>query len=156
MNRIAMQIRLARIEELLYDDKTSLCETIHDTVFVKLLLNILPDISRNIMELIVGVEYHTSSEVLLTYKIKSIFDIKEISDVVDIRGHDLFIAPELLGILTGVSIGSLRGMLVIRTLNSAFKNFPLPIINVTELMASLQADIVKPYSYYPLFKFKYE
>ncbi len=40
----------------------------------KLLLNILPDIGRNIIELIVGVVYHTNSEDLLTYEIKSTFE----------------------------------------------------------------------------------
>ena len=41
MDRVAMQIRLLKIEELSYRDKTKLGETLRETVFVKLLLNII-------------------------------------------------------------------------------------------------------------------
>ena len=44
MDKIAMQIRLVKIEELSYRDKTKLGEALKEPVFVKLLLNILPDI----------------------------------------------------------------------------------------------------------------
>ena len=66
---------MVKIEELSYRDKTKLGEALKEPVFVKLLLNILPDIGRNIIELIVGVVYHTNSEDLLTYEIKSTFEV---------------------------------------------------------------------------------
>ena len=87
MDKIAMQIRLLKIEELSYRDKTKPGEALQEPVFVKLLLNILPDISRNIIELIVGVVYHTNSEDLLTYEIKSTFEIREMETVVCIRDY---------------------------------------------------------------------
>ena len=41
MDRVAMQIRLLKIEELSYRDKTKLGETLREPVFVKLLLNLI-------------------------------------------------------------------------------------------------------------------
>lgn len=156
MDKIAMQIRLLKIEELSYRDKTKLGEDLQEPVFVKLLLNILPDISRSIIELIVGVVYHTNSEDLLTYEIKSTFEIREMETVVCIRDYSVSVAPELLSILVGVSIGTLRGMLVLKSTDSFFCNNPLPIINITELIASLQTETVKQSSYFPFFRFRYE
>ena len=156
MDKIAMQIRLLKIEELSYRDKTKLGEALQEPVFVKLLLNILPDIGRNIIELIVGVVYHTNSEDLLAYEIKSTFEVGEMEAVVCVRDYSVFVAPELLSILVGVSIGTLRGMLVLKSADSFFGNYPLPIINITELIASLQTETVKQSSYFPFFRFRYE
>ena len=153
MDKIAMQIRLVKIEELSYRDKTKLGEALKEPVFVKLLLNILPDIGRNIIELIVGVVYHTNSEDLLTYEIKSTFEVGEMEAVVCVRDYSVSVAPELL---VGVSIGTLRGMLVLKSADSFFGNYPLPIINITELIASLQTETVKQSSYFPFFRFRYE
>ena len=150
MDKIAMQIRLVKIEELSYRDKTKLGEALKEPVFVKLLLNILPDIGRNIIELIVGVVYHTNSE------IKSTFEVGEMEAVVCVRDYSVSVAPELLSILVGVSIGTLRGMLVLKSADSFFGNYPLPIINITELIASLQTETVKQSSYFPFFRFRYE
>ena len=152
MDKIAMQIRLVKIEELSYRDKTKLGEALKEPVFVKLLLNILPDIGRNIIELIVGVVYHTNSEDLL----KSTFEVGEMEAVVCVRDYSVSVAPELLSILVGVSIGTLRGMLVLKSADSFFGNYPLPIINITELIASLQTETVKQSSYFPFFRFRYE
>lgn len=150
-----MQIRLVKIKELSYKNVTEQND-IQEPVLVKLLLNVLPDVNRNIVELNVGVIYHTYSKELLNYEIKSIFEIGEIDAVVQIKDYSVSVAPELLSILVGVSIGSLRGMLVLRTEGSVFENYPLPIINVTELVASLQTETITQRSYFPFFRFKYE
>ena len=121
-----------------------------------MLLNILPDIGRNIIELIVGVVYHTNSEDLLTYEINSTFEVGEMEAVVCVRDYSVSVAPELLSILVGVSIGTLRGMLVLKSADSFFANYQLPIINITELIASLQTETVKQSSYFPFFRFRYE
>ena len=76
--------------------------------------------------------------------------------VVCVRDYSVSVAPELLSILVGVSIGTLRGMLVLKSADSFFGNYPLPIINITELIASLQTETVKQSSYFPFFRFRYE
>lgn len=151
-----MQIRLKKIEELSYKNVTKQNDDIQEPVLVKLLLNVLPDINKSIIELNVGVIYHTHSKDLLSYEIKSTFEIGEIDAVVRVKDYSVSVAPELLGILVGVSIGSLRGMLILRTVGSVFENYPLPIINVTELIASLQTETMTQRSYFPFFRFKYE
>ena len=156
MDRIAMQIRLVKIEELSYKNVTRQDSDIREPVLVKLLLNVLPDVSSNTIELNVGVIYHTHSRDLLNYEIKSTFEIGEIDAILRVRDYSVSIAPELLSILVGISIGSLRGMLVLRTKGSIFENYPLPIINVTELIASLQTETITQSSYFPFFRFKYE
>ena len=156
MDKVAMQIQLVKIEELLYDDKTKPDDDIQETIFVKLLLNVLPDIRKNLMELVVGVIYHTESENLLTYEVKSVFKIKGMNEFVYVQNQNVFVMPQLLNILIGISIGSLRGMLVLKTSESAFKNYPLPIMNIAELVASLQTETVRQYPYSSFLGFKYE
>lgn len=156
MDKIAMQIRLAKIEELSYENRAGTEWNGQEPVFVKLLLNVSPVTSLKIVELVVGVIYHTHSRDILAYDVKSIFEIGEIDALVRVKEYSVSIAPELLSIMIGVTIGSLRGMLILKTQGTVFENYPLPIINITQLVASLQTEPITQRSYFPFFRFKYE
>ena len=68
--------------------------------------------------------FHSNSEDLLTYEIKSTFEIGEMKTVVCVRDYSVSLAPELLCILVGGSIGALRGMLVLKSADSFFLQLP--------------------------------
>ena len=94
---------------------------------VKFVVNIYPDVKRDYFKLITGVRYirHRNfiGQELLFYRIAVVYKI-----TVDTR---------LLALLLSISIGSMRGMLALRTQNTVFKNYPLPLINVSEILTSM-------------------
>ena len=87
---------------------------------VKFVVNIYPDVKRDYFKLITGVRYirHRNfiGQELLFYRIAVVYKIEKLGDL---------------------SIGSMRGMLALRTQNTVFKNYPLPLINVSEILTSM-------------------
>ena len=92
---------------------------------VKFVVNIYPDVKRDYFKLITGVRYirrrNFIGQELLFYRIAVVYKV-------DTR---------LLALLLSISIGSMRGMLALRTQNTVFKNYPLPLINVSEILTSM-------------------
>lgn len=105
------------------------------------------DMSREsaIATVVVGVHYTTlRSQVvrkLMDYTIKARFEVSELSGMVDIEYGDILIPPGLLHLMLSVSIGALRGMVALRTANTFLANFPLPLMNLSEVMAHMDMGI---------------
>ena len=77
-------------------------------------------------------------------------------EYISIEKNRISVKPELLTIMLSVSIGSLRGMLVMRTKNSDFENYPLPLVNVTELVSKIRHPSWYENIIHPFFKFRYQ
>lgn len=105
------------------------------------------DMSREsaIATVVVGVHYTTlRSQVvrkLMDYTIKARFEVSELSGMVDIEYGDILIPPGLLHLMLSVSIGALRGMVALRTANTFLANFPLPLMDLSEVMAHMDMGI---------------
>ena len=66
------------------------------------------------------------------------FGIKDLTHFVKEKEGNILIKHELLALLLGISIGTIRGMIAHRCQDTVFEAYPLPIINITHLMAHLQ------------------
>lgn len=98
-----------------------------------------------IATVVVGVHYTTlRSQVvrkLMDYTIKARFEVSELSGMVDIEYGDILIPPGLLHLMLSVSIGALRGMVAMRTANTFLANFPLPLMDLSEVMNRMDMGI---------------
>ena len=61
----------------------------------------------------------------------------KLGDFVKLENSQVTVDTRLLALLLSISIGSMRGMLALRTQNTVFKNYPLPLINVSEILTSM-------------------
>ena len=74
---------------------------------------------------------------LLFYRIAVVYKIEKLGDFVKLENSQVTVDTRLLALLLSISIGSMRGMLALRTQNTVFKNYPLPLINVSEILTSM-------------------
>lgn len=144
MNNITIQIRLVKIKEcdfnLLTDDKTRKILQI-ENLQVGINTNIIPSLSNNRIKLQITVDYHYINNAILikplSYTMETWFDIINLVHFIEEKDESILINHELLSILLGTSIGTIRGMIAHRCKGTVFENYPLPIINVTYLIANL-------------------
>ena len=92
----------------------------------------------SIATVIVGVHYTTlRSQVirkLMDYTVKARFEVSDLQGLVDIEYGDILIPAGLLHLMLSVSIGALRGRLALRTANTFLSHYPLPLMDLTEVM----------------------
>lgn len=163
MDRIALQMRLMKIKEVSFEyDVTpeQFDDFGGDDVQVNISLNIVPDFENDFLELIMGVTYQDYPDKkphkLLEYRISVLYKIADLERQVTVVDGLVSVKSELLSIMSGVAVGSLRGMLALRSVGTIFENYPLPIINITELIVNLKGDSLKNRMASPLIRFKYE
>lgn len=145
MNNITIEIQLVRIKEnrfkLLTDSQT---EKILRTKGLQVGINIntTPFLSENQIKLSVTINYHyINNSILVTplhYTMDIWFNVNNLDEFIEDKGNSILIKHELLSMLLGVSIGTIGGMIAHRCKDTFLENYPLPIINVTHLMASLR------------------
>ena len=91
--------------------------------------------------MITGVRYirrrNFIGQELLFYRIAVVYKIEKLRDFVKLENSQVIVDTRLLALLLSISIGSMRGMLALRTQNTVFKNYPLPLINVSEILTSM-------------------
>ena len=66
-----------------------------------------------------------------------VYKIEKLRDFVKLENSQVIVDTRLLALLLSISIGSMRGMLALRTQNTVVKNKPLPLINVSEILTSM-------------------
>ena len=129
----SIQLSLEHIEEL---DFT--CPAAKKSINIG---NIYPDVKRDYFKLITGVRYirrrNFIGQELLFYRIAVVYKIEKLGDFVKLENSQVIVDTRLLALLLSISIGSMRGMLALRTQNTVFKNYPLPLINVSEILTSM-------------------
>ena len=110
--------------------------------------------------MVVGVSYITTyrlmQERLLQYTVAAVFEFDDCEGHVSVGGDSCMINTSTMVMMLGVTIGSLRGMLALRTAGTFLKNHPLPIINISELVSRLAYGSDVPFGSRPLFNHVYE
>ena len=104
---------------------------------VKFVVNIYPDVKRDYFKLITGVRYIRRRNFIGQDRIAVVYKIEKLRDFVKLENSQVIVDTRLLALLLSISIGSMRGMLALRTQNTVFKNYPLPLINVSEILTSM-------------------
>ena len=74
---------------------------------------------------------------LLFYRIAVVYKIEKLRDFVKLENSQVIVDTRLLALLLSISIGSMRGRLARLTQNTVVKNYPLPLINVSEILTSM-------------------
>ncbi len=74
---------------------------------------------------------------LLKYAMEVEFEIDNLADIIDINERSIIIPPDILNLTLGIGIGALRGMLALECRNSSLTHYPLPIINIGDIISRL-------------------
>ena len=80
---------------------------------------------------------------MLTYCVAARFAFSDAENFFDIDGDRLLITHHLLTLMLGTVIGALRGMIALDTAQTSLASYPLPLLNVADLAASLSRSPMK-------------
>ena len=81
--------------------------------------------------------------IMLTYCVTARFAFSDAENFFDIDGDRLLITHHLLTLMLGTVIGALRGMIALDTAPTSLASYPLPLLNVADLAASLSRSPMK-------------
>lgn len=81
--------------------------------------------------------------IMLTYCVAARFAFSDAENFFDIDGDRLLITHHLLTLMLGTVIGALRGMIALDTAQNSLASYPLPLLNVADLAASLSRSPMK-------------
>lgn len=81
--------------------------------------------------------------IMLTYCVAARFAFSDAENFFDIDGDRLLITYHLLTLMLGTVIGALRGMIALDTAQTSLASYPLPLLNVADLAASLSRSPMK-------------
>lgn len=133
-----IQMRLQSISEVAYNtDMSKICDDVKpDDLQVGFANKILPDIENNVISIVFGVQYLYENEKVLDCIYKFSFEVIDLSRYVIIDGDNITI-NHLMPHFLNVIIGTMRGILVVRTAGTLFSKYPLPILDANALNDSL-------------------
>ncbi|WP_289225402.1 hypothetical protein [Bacteroides acidifaciens] len=133
-----IQMRLQSISEVAYNtDMSKICDDVNpDDLQVGFANKILPDIENNVISIVFGVQYLYENEKVLDCIYKFSFEVIDLSRYVIIDGDNITI-NHLMPHFLNVIIGTMRGILVVRTAGTLFSKYPLPILDANALNDSL-------------------
>lgn len=98
---------------------------------------IRPDIDNDRFTLVFGVRYETAGDPLLESIYQFVFDVKDLKQFIIFNDNQSITVNHIMPHFLSVAVGTMRGILVVKTAGTNFSKFPLPMIDVNLLNANL-------------------
>lgn len=95
-----------------------------------------PDIDNNIIALVFGTRYKIEGDVVLECIYRFVFEVKDLSQYITLNDDSATIT-HIMPHLISVAVGTMRGILVVKTAGTNFSKYPLPMIDPNQLNADL-------------------
>jgi hypothetical protein len=95
------------------------------------------DEENNLFTLHFGIRYILSGELLLESIYKFVFEVKDLKSFIVIKDDKSITVDSLMPHLLNVAVGTMRGILVVKTAGTSLSKFPLPLIDANKLSISL-------------------
>lgn len=101
---------------------------------------IQPDINNNIFTLNFGVRYEMKGDVVLESVYRFVFEVKDLKQFVVFNNDQSITVNHIMPHFLSVAVGTMRGILVVKTAGTNFSKYPLPMIDVNALNANLSGQ----------------
>lgn len=98
-----------------------------------------PDIENDLFTLVFGVRYVMAGEVILESVYQFIFDVKDLRQFIIFNDDKSITVNHLMPHFLSVAVGTMRGILVVKTAGTNFSKYPLPMVDANQLNANLSA-----------------
>lgn len=138
-DNVNIQMRLASVSEVsfmmspgkLRDDVKP------EDVQIGFTSQIQPDIENDRFSLVFGVRYETAGEPILESIYQFVFDVKDLKQFIIFNDDQSITVNHIMPHLLSVAVGTMRGILVVKTAGTNFAKYPLPMIDVNQLNVGL-------------------
>ena len=111
-----------------------------DSMKIGFSTQIQPDVQNDIFVLLFGTRYELNGEVVLESIYKFIFEVKNLAQFVVFNDNQSITVNHIMPHFLSVAVGTMRGILVVKTAGTNFSNYPLPMIDVNQLNSNLSTQ----------------
>lgn len=139
-----IQIRLVKVKETSFFLNSSLLEKIEtkdlNNLQIGFGLNIKPEMLKNTLNISLIVKYQSSpneDDKILEIETSNIFEIIDMEGLIEDKGDKIEDKAGITPTLVGIAISTIRGILVAKMTSTPLEDYPLPIVNPTELCNNL-------------------
>lgn len=108
-----------------------------DTIQIGFSSNVDVDIKNNRFALIFGIRYVVKEDVILECIYKFSFDVVDLAKYISYDENKTMSIKYLMPHFLNVAVGTMRGILVVRTAGTVLSTLPLPMIDIDELGKNL-------------------
>lgn len=138
-NNVNIQLRLSSVTEVSFmmssgkiDDQTN-----PEDIQMGFSSQILPDVNNNIFTLNFGVRYEMNGDVVLESIYRFVFEVKDLKQFLIFNDDQSITVNHIMPHFLSVAVGTMRGILVVKTAGTIFSKYPLPMIDINALNANL-------------------
>ena len=135
------QISVSEVPGATVINRSALRRLGHETVSVDMNVRVIPDVQHNMISLVVSCSYIAPiglvRQRLLVSSVIATFEIEDLAENIVMHGSEVVVAGKLMMTMLGIAVGALRGIVAVHTKGTALRHRPLPIIDLTALMARL-------------------
>lgn len=107
-------------------------------VSVDINAKVVPDMQRNMLSLVVSCSYIAvagiSRQRVLTCSVVATYEVEKLQEYISKNNGNIVVATPLLHRMLSITVGSLRGVIAVRTAGTPLRHRPLPIIDLDALM----------------------
>ncbi|MCH5222349.1 MAG: hypothetical protein J1F05_08535 [Muribaculaceae bacterium] len=107
-------------------------------------IRVVPDIEHSMISLVVTCSYITVLGLIrtkvLSCSVVTTFEIEDLMTHISLQGEEVIIGGKLMMTMVSLAVGSLRGVIAVRTANTSLRYRPLPIIDLSALTYRLQKN----------------
>jgi hypothetical protein len=90
--------------------------------------------------LVFGTRYELEGDVVLESLYKFEFEVKNLSQFIVFNDNQSITVNHIMPHFLSVAVGTMRGILVVKTAGTNFSKYPLPMIDVNQLNANLSTQ----------------
>lgn len=136
---INIQMKLLSVDEVRFMMSSEAINENSDpeTIQIGFSNGVEPDIENNKFSVVFGVRYVVQDTVILESVYRFTFAVVNLSQFITFNEDQSITINHLMPHFLSVAVGTMRGILVVKTAGTAFAHYPLPIIDVNQLNENL-------------------
>lgn len=138
-NNINIQMRLTSVSEVSFMMSPSRFanDVSPESIQLGFSNQIQPDVDNDKIALLFGTRYELNGEIVLECVYRFEFEVINLAQFIKVLNNNSITVTHIMPHLLSVAIGTMRGILVVKTAGTNFSKFPLPMIDPNQLNANL-------------------
>jgi len=98
-----------------------------------------PDVKNDTISIVFGIRYLLKDDVVLESIYRYSFSVIDLAKYIKVNGDNTLTISHIMPHFLSVAVGTMRGILIVKTAGTNFSKYPLPIIDINALNDSLSS-----------------
>lgn len=142
-DNVNIQMRLASVSEVSFMmSPGKLGDNVNpEAIQIGFSTQIQPNVEKNVFNLVFGTRYDLEGDVVLESIYQFEFEVKNLSQFIVVNDNKSITVNHIMPHFLSVAVGTMRGILVVKTAGTNLSKYPLPMIDGNQLNVSLSKPV---------------